>query len=238
MNETFIILPAIIYFVPFIFTNLNIGLRHILPIYPFIFVFVSKLANYKLNIGKKDIFKFLIIALCIWYALESAFIYPHYLAYFNQVAGGPDNGHDFLLDSNIDWGQDLKGLKGWMDENNVETINLHYMGNDNLEYRNISSKSLRCYPPEGITAASVNIVRGLLFDDRTCKSWLREYEPFEKIGYSIFIYNITEDQLPEIDEEEEYACMISCKHTCEEQDMSYLNSRYTDKCNCRCKYEI
>jgi hypothetical protein len=243
LNEAFIVLPAVIYFIPFMFSHLNIGLRHILPVYPFIFLFVSKLANYRLEIGlgkekKTEIFKFAVLALCIWYAAESFMIYPHYLAYFNQIAGGPDNGYNFLIDSNIDWGQDLKGLKLWMDDNHVENISIRYIGNDNLEYRNISYTPMKCYPTPGIAAASVNVVHGLLSDDRTCKAWLRDFAPIAKIGYSIFVYNITEDQVPQIEDEKEYACMTSCKYTCKEQGLEYLNSSYTNKCSCQCKKPV
>lgn len=235
MSEAFIVLPAAIYFIPFLFTNLNIGLRHILPIYPFIFVFASKIANYRFNIGKKEVFRFVVLALCIWYVAESVMIYPHYLAYFNQIAGGPDKGHNFLIDSNIDWGQDLKGLKEWMDKNGVETVNLAYMGNDNIKYRNILYNTTRCYPTPGITAASVNTVQGLVFEDRMCKAWLKEFTPVAKIGYSIFIYNLTEDRIPEIEDKKEYACITSCKRRCEENGMAYLKSQYTNKCICQCK---
>src|SRR5205823_7999770 len=51
-----------------------------------------------------------------WGAVSSLSVYPHSLAYFNEVAGGPENGHDHLVNSNIDWGQDLLYLKAWLDE--------------------------------------------------------------------------------------------------------------------------
>ncbi|MCZ7668397.1 MAG: hypothetical protein M5U34_14995 [Chloroflexi bacterium] len=55
-------------------------------------------------------------------------ISPHFLSYFNRLAGGPDNGWRALVDSNIDWGQDLGSLKLWLDENGVETVWLSYFG--------------------------------------------------------------------------------------------------------------
>jgi hypothetical protein len=51
-----------------------------------------------------------------WSVASSLAIYPHSLSYFNELAGGPENGHAHLVDSNIDWGQDLLYLKAWIDE--------------------------------------------------------------------------------------------------------------------------
>ena len=43
-------------------------------------------------------------------------VYPHFTAFFNRAAGGPANGPRYLLDSNLDWGQDVKKLKAWLAE--------------------------------------------------------------------------------------------------------------------------
>src|SRR5439155_22186730 len=46
---------------------------------------------------------------------SSLAVFPHSLSYFNELAGGPENGPAHLLDANIDWGQDLLELKRWSD---------------------------------------------------------------------------------------------------------------------------
>jgi hypothetical protein len=51
----------------------------------------------------------------LWSIASSLGVYPHSLSYFNELVGGPANGHAHLLDSNIDWGQDLLLLKEWLD---------------------------------------------------------------------------------------------------------------------------
>src|SRR5206468_11204129 len=67
-------------------------------------------------------------------------VYPHYLAYFNELAGGPRNGYKRLVDSNLDWGQDLKGLKRWADEKRLDATHplyLSYFGTADPRYYQI-----------------------------------------------------------------------------------------------------
>ena len=59
-----------------------------------------------------------------WYGISSVKTYPDYLTYFNEIVGGPKKGIDYLDDSNIDWGQDLKRLKGFLDKRGINKIKL------------------------------------------------------------------------------------------------------------------
>ena len=153
-------------------------------------MFVSKLVNYK-----KGWLTYSIIILSLWYLLSSISIFPHYLEYFNELVGGPSNGYKYLIDSNLDWGQDLKLLKVWIDDNKVDQIKLAYWGKDNPIYRNINYQLLECYKPEtGLMAVSVNYLIGFSEKWAECMRWLRESDnkPIDKVAYTIFIYNVTE----------------------------------------------
>ncbi len=66
--------------------------------------------------------------LIAWLAIETLLAYPHYLVYFNPLAGGPSKGYRYAIDSNSDWGQDLPLLKKYMDQNNLRSIQLLYFG--------------------------------------------------------------------------------------------------------------
>ena len=127
LNRIFLVTPVIVYFCLAVWAGINIGLRHLLPIYPFIFVLLGSTAaelwNHKNWLARSGL-----VLLSAWYVWSAISIYPHYLAYFNEFAGGPENGHKILLDSNLDWGQDLKGLKRWMDQNKVKQIQFLYFG--------------------------------------------------------------------------------------------------------------
>ena len=232
MNELFIAVPVIILIIFSFFNHINIGIRHILPIYPFIFVFVSKLVN--LKVKKQRIFRIIILLLCLWYFVASIMIYPNYLAYFNELVGGPDNGYKYLLDSNLDWGQDLKGLKLWMDKNGINNISLGYWGKDNIELRGIKYRQVNCYPEPGLIAVSANTLYGLREERSYCLEWLRDYKPIDKIGYSIFIYNIT-DKI-DVVKERELFCKKGCATGCAEVGLKYGRSYYANEsCQCECK---
>ena len=103
--------------------NLNIGFRHLFPILPFAYLLVSKsLFDFYNNIQKdklKIVFKYFIALIAMVIILEPVINYPSYLSYFNEAAGGPQNGYKYVTDSNYDWGQDLKRLRNWVDKYNT-----------------------------------------------------------------------------------------------------------------------
>ena len=109
-----------IYWVVAIRTNLNIGHRHVLPTYPVMFVLLGALAYW---FGSKHKAVVYLAAVAIGQlAFESFAIHPHYLAYFNQSIGGPKEGYRHLVDSSLDWGQDLPAFKKWLDDHRANEI--------------------------------------------------------------------------------------------------------------------
>ncbi|HET9857310.1 MAG TPA: glycosyltransferase family 39 protein [Chthoniobacterales bacterium] len=106
---------ALVYGAFAITAQLNIGHRHILPIYPALFVGSGAIA-YRLRGNRRAVFATAVAVLLFWQIAESFAIRPNYLAYFNEVAGGPSRGYQHLVDSSLDWGQDLPALKTWLDD--------------------------------------------------------------------------------------------------------------------------
>ncbi|MFH1747922.1 MAG: glycosyltransferase family 39 protein [Planctomycetota bacterium] len=105
-------------------SNFNIGQRHLLPIYPALFVLAgASVVWFRTVLGG-----LLGCGLLIWLGAANYWIHPHYLSYFNEAIGGPRQGHHYLADSNIDWGQDLKRLAAYAEEHPYETIKLSYFG--------------------------------------------------------------------------------------------------------------
>jgi 4-amino-4-deoxy-L-arabinose transferase-like glycosyltransferase len=88
-------------------SNLNIGDRHILAVYPALFVGLGILATRRWLLGAA-------LALLAGHAAASFAIRPHYLANFNSLAGGPAHAHRLFVDSCLDWGQDLPSLRTWL----------------------------------------------------------------------------------------------------------------------------
>jgi hypothetical protein len=205
-------LPPSIFFASSLMSNLNLGYRYILPVLPFVLVMAGQAGQWivgKVARSKGAQRVLLVIAAAIlvsWSVWSGVSIWPHYLAFFNELAGGPDNGWRYLVDSNIDWGQDLKMLKPWMDTHSVERIKLGYVGEARPPYYGITFDPLPSSPDRwehalhhdlyfadpapGIYAISANLVQGRNLADSETYAWFRDREPVDKIGYSIFIYDV------------------------------------------------
>ncbi|HEY5079039.1 MAG TPA: glycosyltransferase family 39 protein, partial [Opitutaceae bacterium] len=132
----------LIYWAISVSSHLNIGERHLMPVYPVLFILCGALGRWFTRpLGWRALAASGLVA---WHVAESASIYPHYLAYFNQLAGGPANGHEHLVDSSLDWGQDLPGLKAWLDRNAApgEDVYLAYFGTGEPHYYGLKVKRL------------------------------------------------------------------------------------------------
>jgi hypothetical protein len=201
-NTIFVLAPLCIYAAVAISSDINIGLRHILPIYPFV-ILLAALCAAKLLQSKRGIVIVVAAALCLFWIFEFARAYPYNLAFFNSFVGGPADGYKYLADSNVDWGQDLKGLKRWMDSRNVKQINLVYFGTADPAYYGIQYTRLpggTVHPqmqnplamPQlpGYVAISTTILDGVYLtrEGRAFYAPLADREPVATIGHSINIY--------------------------------------------------
>lgn len=194
-----LLLPIALFLGAAMVSNLNIGLRHILPIYPF-FLLVAGCAFAAALRRARALAVVLVLLLA---AVESFSIRPDYLAFFNVAAGGPDRGDAILVDSNLDWGQDLPGLATWMRDHDVEHVNLSYFGTADPEAYGIRCTYLpgspffaaeRVAPPRlpGYLAVSVTNLRGVYLNEagRRLYAPLLDQEPVATIGHSIRIYRV------------------------------------------------
>lgn len=197
LDRLFLALPIVIYLGAAIASSLNIGLRHVLPIYPFM-ILVAGVAIAEGLRRRRGVVVELLLALA---AVESLAVWPDYLTFFNVLSGGPGRGDAILVDSNLDWGQDLPGLARWMRENGVERINLSYFGSAAPEYYGIDCNYLpgspffateRIRAPEvpGYVAVSVTNLRviRLIGREQLFYAPLLEMEPAATIGGSIRVY--------------------------------------------------
>jgi hypothetical protein len=125
--------------------KLNIGHRYILPIYPPLFIACGGCVWLLRTNARRVVTPLLAILLC-WQIAESFRARPNYLAYFNQIAGGPANGYKHLVDSSLDWGQDLPGLKSWLDahvdQTRGEQVYLAYFGTADPDWYRIRASKL------------------------------------------------------------------------------------------------
>jgi hypothetical protein len=134
-----------VYWASAISSHLNIGHRHLLPTYPAMFVLGGGLGVW-LERGRRRA-RIAIALAALAYVTESALTWPDYLAYFNQLAGGPRHGYRHLVDSSLDWGQDLPGLARWLDRHapSGTAVYLSYFGTGNPDYYRVYARRLPGY---------------------------------------------------------------------------------------------
>lgn len=104
---------ALLFALPCSQTGFGHSLRYILPAAPFAFLLASAMFSNP-AFGKQFVISVLILLTTIGSSLRA---YPHSLSYFNELAGGPENGHNHLLDGNMDWGQDFLFIRDWLEKN-------------------------------------------------------------------------------------------------------------------------
>jgi hypothetical protein len=197
-NEAFILLPLAIGVAVALSSKINVGLRHILPLYPLVLLCAAGAVAEFLRRDRKIAWVGL-GALCLFQVVELTRIYPHYLAFFNEFIGGPAHGDRYLIDSNLDWGQDLKNLKRWMDQNGVQHINLSYFGTALPAYYEIKYTPLHGAPffdrgletepllPGYVAVSITNLHYGEYFGKNFFAPLLKQ-EPVAVIGHSINVY--------------------------------------------------
>jgi hypothetical protein len=138
----------------------------------------------------------------IWLLVSSLKVYPDYLAFFNELAGGPANGHNVLVDSNLDWGQDLKGLRVWMSNHGLTRIQLAYFGTIDPAYYGIDANPLpgtlpvqsrpiiENSPAPARIAISATYLQGLYLQNPDQYASFRQQKPIAIIGHSIWVFRL------------------------------------------------
>lgn len=197
----------------------NTGSRYLMPILPFIFILVGKSVGEKLStaiaassIKSKTV---LIVSCVLLFQIVSVLrLHPSYLTYFNELVGGPEKGPEYLVDTDVDWGQDKRRLAIWAKEKNITQLQIAngivYAGADGLNQQefSFSSSDFQYYlgemykpylagtPVKGWLAVPARIMKWGQTQPADKQGWysqsygwLQSYEPVEKLGYSIWIYH-------------------------------------------------
>ena len=137
----YLLLPALMYFGVSLASTMNIGIRHILPVYPF-FVLLAAAAVVALA-RRRSWGIYAAGALLLLHVASSAHVFPNYLTYANEAWGGPTNTYRLLTDSNADWGQGLRAAKSYLDAHGIKDCWFaHYGWNVNPAYYNIPCRPL------------------------------------------------------------------------------------------------
>jgi len=204
LGDTVALLVAGQHYAYCILSELNRGYRYLLPMLPLLLVFASRVVRATWS-ERPAWLRYLSWLLLGWLVCANLAIYPHYLAYFNELVG-PSNGYRVLVDSSLDWGQDLPALERYVAEQDVSEIYLSWFGESRpwqyeIPYRFIPSKPdelsdvyTRVYHPDyplpGLYAISATNLQGVLFEDKDIFDWFRQREPVAQPGYSILVYEV------------------------------------------------
>jgi len=210
-DELVLLAPAVVLFVWVSSqTGFSHHLRYVLPAFPFAAIWIGQSA--RLLSGPARPVKLLAGAALSWSVASSLVVYPHSLSYFNELTGGPKGGHRHLLDSNIDWGQDLFYLTAWLDAHpEARPLRMLYHGFFRPELAGLKpiappeiignpGKTLPAHrggPEPGWYALSVCWMYGYGtagFGYYPQYTYFRRFQPVATAGYSIYIFHVTLDE--------------------------------------------
>jgi hypothetical protein len=186
-----------------LFSSVNIGYRHLLPVLPFVAIGVGVVLTRR----SAALGTVLITGLLSWLAVGTLLTLPYPLTFFNELAGGPSNGYRVLVDSNLDWGQNLWDLRDWMEATAERRIAYaHYSPAQPATYgieadylppdpRAVPFAPWR--PAPGFYAIGATILQGPYAPELNTYAWFRDREPTARLGHALFVYRVEAQAAPD-----------------------------------------
>ena len=214
-------LPAS-YFLMSMTNKINLGYRHILPIIPFLYLFIAHLVSRPVSYIPRNVqcaprFTFYtshfthhvlrttFYALLLWQAIGTLRVWPFPLTFFNEIAGGPENGYRYLADSNVDWGQGLQATRDYLEAQSWPDVQLSsFTFFIRPELYDIQATPLppladapavlptRFNPAPGTYVISASTLRGLQLIDREMYNWFWHREPDDVVANAMLVYHVPE----------------------------------------------
>ena len=222
----------LLYAVSSLFSTVNIGYRHLLPVLPFLYIGIGITVSTKDAVRRKKLgirnekladqesrsqrpassirrraANLTFYALVVWLALGTVTLAPYYLTFFNELAGGATNGYRHLVDSNLDWGQNLWDLRRWMREHNESHVSYAHYSPARPDVYGIRADFL---PPDpravdftpwnpapGLYAIGATVLQGPYAPDVNTYAWFRAREPDAVLGNALFVYRVPSQPVTE-----------------------------------------
>ncbi|HVP57659.1 MAG TPA: glycosyltransferase family 39 protein [bacterium] len=215
--ELFLVISVVFFLMLASLSRLQLGLRYVLQIYPLLFILTGgRIATAVRRVGeqpapsggpRRKVVALVLAGFMVWYVVGTVLAFPHYLAYFNELVGGSKNGYKYLLDSNLDWGQDLPSLASFLDRSGRPEVVLSFFGTASPGTYGITYQDFFSYnrsgrreehtnsaaPRQEVFVVSANLLECLFIGDKHYYDWLKQKHPLATPGHSLFVYDITND---------------------------------------------
>ena len=191
--------PSLFYLAVSMASHINIGIRHVLPIYPFVYIFTAGVLLSGSTVQDHTWWRTITLGLIVIGLVETVHAYPDYLGFFNLPSGGVQNGEEYVVDSNLDWGQDLKRIKTYLSKRNIVNPCIKYFGIGKPDDYGIT----RWQPvpnalPEARTLGCLVVMSNTQFAYDGTKQhsyqWLRSLTPVDYVGSSFRVFRISGNQ--------------------------------------------
>lgn len=197
LDKVFVLLPPVLFLLAASFLNhINIGLRHALPVYPFLFLICGSIGHrftlMSSTARKKSLILILSLAL-LWHVYFVISVLPHNLSYFNELIPSVERGAQITSDSNLTWGEDNKRLALFLKKRGINSFAgaLHFNNPDEFEYHQITWRSMTeeefTEPKTGIYALDL---WAYFYEQTKPQSWFKNRPPDYKVGKSIYLFKI------------------------------------------------
>lgn len=197
-------LPPLVYFILACASAVQIGHRHVLPVYPFLFLGIA-LAVRRFASDRPR--RALVLFLGVWLMGSVLKAGPFYISYFNEAVGGPSRGYKALTDSNVDWGQGMKALKDFLAGHGVGAIYLSYFGTAEpgaygIRYAALGPYTLPSFPdeevdvtrePRALLVVSATNFQSTYYSEKDVFDWLKNREPLAVVADSLLVFDVTQD---------------------------------------------
>ena len=182
----------------------NIGMRYVLFLEPMLAIWIARLAAPGAwnTISRQRRIRWATGLGFVGLLFANLSIWPDYLAWFNWASGGPNHGHYYLLDSNLDWGQDLIALRRYQEHEGIDSLDLAYFGRVPPEVYGVKYRPLGAQPPARFAAISANLLWGRMYiingdprywpQDPDTFAAYRKRKPMAVLGHTIYVFDMQE----------------------------------------------
>ncbi len=199
LRSATLFLPPLLYVTLFsLVTDVNVGLRYILAVYPFVFLIAASV--WAAPAARARGVQAVLAALVLTQVASAWLSRPYFLSYFNQLAGGSENGYRWLIDSNVDWGQELLRLRAYLRAHGIARVRLAYFGRVGPEVYDIDYELIPAEVTPAVYAVSASYLMGkpyymydhgrLLWAPENLYVDFQRYRPTAVLGHSLFIYDL------------------------------------------------